>query len=184
MGVMACVFLLPLISLALTSCGKPTEPPPPPSAQSAPAKISAKDLFDQTVKLHHLPSAEKQGAERDRLLDQAAAGYEQLLKDCPAETHWCAQALRSLGNVRAEQRRLDDAVKAYTRVGEECPREEWEVVQAWKSAADLLWEAGRRDEATGFYRKIVERFDVESASPIVKTVVKGSKNRLADGASR
>src|SRR5438552_15917632 len=111
----------------------------------------AKALFEQTVKQYHLPSADAQGPARQRLLDQAAGGYERLLKTYRDQPYWCAQALRSLGNVRAEQGRLDDAVRLFTRVGERYPNEDWEVLQAWKSASDLLWEAHRHAEAKVFY---------------------------------
>jgi len=118
------------------------------------------------------------------LLQQAAAGYEELLRRYPDQQGWCAQALRSLGNVRTEQGRLDDAVRLYDRVAERYPRQDWEVLQAWKSAADLLWDAGRRAEAKAFYQKVVDRFDTASAPAVVKAALRGSKVRLADDASK
>src|SRR3990172_8161861 len=138
----------------------------------------AKDLFERTVREFHLPAAEAQGAARDKLLAQAAAGYEQLLRQHPNESFWCAQALRSLGNVRAEQDRLDEAVKLYRQVGERYPQQDWEVLQAWKSAADLLWDAGRREEARAFYQPIATRFDTADAPAVYQTIVKAAKNRL------
>jgi tetratricopeptide (TPR) repeat protein len=149
----------------LTGCGR-TE------------KTSAKELFEQTVREHHLPSATATGAEKEKLLDQSAAGYERLLRLCRDEPYWCAQALRSLGNVRAAQGRLEDAVRLYDRVGAEYPTAEWDVLQAWKSAADLLWDAGRHDEATGFYEKIIHRFDSGNAAGVIGTIVRFSKSRL------
>jgi tetratricopeptide (TPR) repeat protein len=140
---------------------------------------AAQSLFEQTTKVFHLPSADADGAERERLLAQAAAGYDELLRKYPDQSHWSAQALRSLGNVRAEQGRLDEAVGLYARVGARYPREDWEVLQAWKSAGDLLWEAGRAAEARRFYEKIVERFDSEPAPAVVQLIVRGSKSRLA-----
>lgn len=140
---------------------------------------AAKDLFEQAVKLYHLPSAEAQGVGREKLLSQAGSGYGQLLKKYSDQPHWCAPALRSLGNIRAAQGRLPDAVKCYTRLEKQFPHEDWEILQAWKSAADLLWEAGRSEEAKVFYRKIIARFDQLEAAPIIQAMVRGSKKRLA-----
>ena len=105
--------------LCFTGCGKKPETP------HQPKKVSAKELFDQTTKLYHLQSDQKEGAEKEKLLAQAAAGYEQLLGDCRDQPFWCAQALRSLGNVRTTQGRLDEAIKLYSRVAEQYPREDW-----------------------------------------------------------
>ena len=140
---------------------------------------AAKELFEQTVKLYHLPSGEAQGMEREKLLAQAAAGYERLLKNYSDQPHWCAPALRSLGNIRATQGRVADAVKIYRRLEKQFPRDDWEILQAWKSAADLLWEAKQPEEAKVFYRKIVARFDQPDAAAIVKAIVRGSQSRLA-----
>jgi TolA-binding protein len=138
---------------------------------------AAKALFDQTVKQYHLPPAEARGTRRQELLAQAAAGYERLLKTFRDQPYWCAQALRSLANVRAEQGRHDEAVKLYWRVGEQYPQQDWEVLQAWKSAGDLLWDAGRKDEARQFYRQIVARFNQPDASAVVQTVVRAARGR-------
>lgn len=140
---------------------------------------AAKALFDQTVKQYHLPSAEVTGAQRDQLLTQAAAGYEQLLRQYRDQPYWCAQALRSLGNIRAAQNRLDDAVQLYRQVGNRYPRQDWEVLQAWKSAGDLLWDANRKDEAREFYRQIVKRFDAAEAPAVYRVIVRSSQKRLA-----
>ncbi len=139
---------------------------------------AAKAAFDQTAKEFHLPSADAKGAERDRLLREAARGYEQVLSRFKDQPNWCAQALRSLGNVRAEQNRLDDAVKLFASVAKKFPAESWEVLSAWKSAGDLLWEAGKREQAKAFYRQLVERFDTADAPQVFKTIVRGSKVRL------
>jgi TolA-binding protein len=139
---------------------------------------AAQELFHQTTKLYHLPSAEAQGSAREKLLSQAAAGYSALVKEYPDQSFWAAQALRSLGNVRIAQEQTSDAIKIYAEVAAKYPQQEWEVLQAWKSAADALWENGRRNESKLFYQKIVERFDVADAQPIVKTIVCGSKTRL------
>ncbi len=108
---------------------------------------------------------------------EAAAGYRRVLRQHPDQPYWCAQALRSLGNVRAAQGRPDEAVKLYRQVGERYPQQDWEVLQAWKSAADLLWEAGRQEEARQFYRQIVRRFDVPDAPAVVQTVVRAARAR-------
>ena len=162
---------------SLPGCVTPVER----AAHQRQQEAAAKDLFDQTTKLYHLPSAQAQGQEREKLLAQAADGYRQLLRRYPDQPHWCAQALRSLGNVRAEQGKLDEAVRLYSRVEKEYPREEWEVLQAWKSAADLLWDAGQRDRAVVFYQKIVQRFDGSEQPAIVQTIVRASKRRLSAG---
>ena len=140
---------------------------------------AAKELFEQTVKLYHLPSSEAQGATQQKLFAQAATGYEQLLKNYSDQPRWCAPALRSLGNIRAAQGRMADAVKLYTRLEKQFPREDWEILQAWKSAADLLWEAKQLEEAKVFYRKIITRFDQPDAAVLIKAIVRGSKSRLA-----
>jgi len=117
-------------------------------------------------------------AHSNRQFDTAAAGYERILRQYPDQPALCAQALRSLGNVRAMQGRLDDAVKLYRRVGTKYPACDWEVLQAWKSAADLLWDAGRKIEARQFYRQIVERFDQPDAPAVTKLISQASRNRL------
>jgi TolA-binding protein len=118
-------------------------------------------------------------AHSDRQFTAAAAGYERILRQYPQQTNLCAQALRSLGNVRAAQGRLDDAVKLYAKVAQRYPGEDWEVLQAWKSAADLLWDAHRSTEAKTYYGRIVDRFDVPDAPAITKTIVQACRKRLA-----
>ncbi|MST95064.1 MAG: hypothetical protein EXS33_07330 [Pedosphaera sp.] len=137
-------------------------------------------LLNQTTKDFHQPSAEATGAARDRLLNQAAAGYSELLKKYSDQPDLCSQALRNLGNIRAAQGRLNDAVGRYTDVARKYPQQDWEVLQSWKSAADLLADAKRTAEAKVFYGKIVERFDRTNAPPVVKTIVRGSKSRLLE----
>ena len=172
-----CQLIVLLLALLLAGCAAPKETP----QQRAEA---ARALFDQTTKNFHLPSAEAHGAERDRLLAGAASGYEQLIKQYPEQTHACAQALRSLGNVRASQGRLDDAVKLYASVARKYPAEDWEILTSWKSAADLLAEAGRAAEAKPYYEKILARFDRPDAPAVVKTIVRGSRARLTGEARR
>ena len=142
---------------------------------------AAKAIFEHTTKTFHIPSAEAQANEKEKLQSQAADGYEQLLKKYPEQDYWAAQALRSLGNIRSAQGKLDAAVKSYAAVEKEYPQQKWEVLMSWKSAADLLWEAGRREEAKTCYRKIVTQYDNSEASQVEKTIVRGSKTRLAGG---
>ncbi len=142
--------------------------------------VGAKELFEATTKTYHLPSAGAQGTERQQLLSNAAKGYETVLRQYSDQPFWCAQALRSLANVRASQGQLNEALRLYARVGERYPAEEWEVLQAWKSAGDLLYEANRKSEASTFYQRIVQRFDVASSPAIVKATVHGAKRRLQD----
>ncbi len=144
---------------------------------------SAQELFGRTVTQYHQPSADAKDAERDALLRHAAAGYAQVLRQYRDQPFWCAQALRSLANVRAAQGRFDEAVSLYSRVGKDYPRNDWEVLQAWKSAADLLWDAGRRAEARKFYLLIVSRFGDDGAAPVAKIILEASKRRLFAGGS-
>ncbi len=148
---------------------------------SAPRAAAARALFDETTRQYHVPSSTAEGAERARLQEEAARRYAALVKKFPEQSFISAQALRSLGNIRAAQTNLDAAVKHYAAVGGKYPTQDWEVLQAWKSAADLLWDAGRRDEARHFYRQIVARFDRPDATMIVRTVVRGSQARLREG---
>jgi len=141
---------------------------------------AARALFEQATKEFHNPSAEAIGAEKTRLLKEAAKRYEELLKDYPEEQSLGAQALRGLGNVRASQGQTNEAVSIYAAMAEKFPAQDWEVLQAWKAAADLLWEANRREEARLYYRKIVTRFDQTNAPMIFRTVVRGSKSKLAE----
>jgi tetratricopeptide (TPR) repeat protein len=165
--------LLAILALAapLSSCSKRPEAP----GQRAAA---AKALFDRATKDFHLPSAQTNAVEQARLEREAAAAYQQLLRQYPDQSFWAAQALRNLGNVRAAQTNLDEAVRLYAAVAERYPKEEFEVLQAWKSAADLLWDANRQADAKLFYRKIVDRFDGTNQPSVVRLVVKGSHSHL------
>jgi tetratricopeptide (TPR) repeat protein len=131
-------------------------------------KQDAQTMFAEAV-AHH----------QQRHFAEAAAGYRRLLRQHRDQPYWCAQALRSLANVRAAQGKLDEAVKLYRQLAEQYPQEDWEVLQAWKSAADILWEGGRREQARSFYRRIVQRFDAQNCAAVVKLVVAGAKTRLA-----
>ena len=163
-----------ILMMLLLGCATPERK----AAEQQLRHTAAKDLFEQAAKRYDLPAADLQGAEKMRLLDLAAAGYEKVLKQYPDEKFWCAQALRSLGNVRAVQGRLDDAVKIWVRVEKEYPQQDWEVLLAWRSAANQLWDAGRKDEAREFYRKIVEQFDNGVEPTVIRLIVQGAKPRL------
>ncbi len=165
--------LAALLSLGLAGCAKHRTP------VGGDRFNAARELFDQTTRLYHLPSARAQEAAKDRLLEQAAAGYQDLLRLYPDQPAWCAQALRSLANIRTEQGRPDEAIALYGSVAERYPALDWDTLQAWKSAADLLWDAGRRDDAEAFYQRITLRFDhVKEVPQVVKTIVQASKRRL------
>ncbi len=164
---------LVLTALFLSSgCSHPRQTP----EQRANA---AKQLFDQTTKQFHNASAEAKGPEKATLQDKAAAGYEELLKKYPEQSYYAAQALRNLAGIRAEQGKIDAALKLYASVEKKYPKEDWQVLMAWKAGADLLWEHNRKDEARYLYRNIVNTFDKPDAPQVVKTVVRGSKRRLA-----
>ncbi len=158
------------LALLLTACV---------STKSSPERAAAaKAAFDRVTKEFHLPSAEAAGPKRADLLAQAARGYDELLRQFPDQPFWCAQALRSLANIRVAQGSPDEAVRLYGRVAEKYPREDWEVLQAWKSAGDLLWESKRAGEAKKFYALLVTRFDTPEQPPVVKIVVNVAKKRL------
>jgi len=145
------------------------------------AYADAKALFEHTSKQFHIPSAEAGGTEKLRLQNLALSGYEQLLKEYPAEDYWVAQALRSRGNIYSAQTNIDAAVKSFAAVERRCPKLDWEILISWKSAGDLLWEANRQSEARRFYGRIVERFDRAGSAQVVATIVRGSRLRLAEG---
>ena len=137
----------------------------------------AKEDFERTVRLYHLPSADATGSLRLDLLKKAAAGYLSVVKRFPQENRWSAQALRSLGNVYVELGQPEEALEAFTQVGVKFCDEDWEVLQAWKSAADLSWSAGRAETARTFDRRIVERFSVSNAPPIIRGIVASVRRR-------
>jgi len=157
----------------LTGCGGPALTP-------AQDEAAARELFNATVKQFHLPSAEAGGEAQTRLLEQAAAGYQKLLRDHPAQTVWCAQALRSLGNVRVAQGRIDEAAGLYRSVSQRYPAREWDALQALKAGGDTLWDAGRHAPAREFYQTITQRFDRPDSPLIFQTIVRGARTRLAD----
>ena len=158
-----------ILLMLLISCATP---PNPAHARAA------KSFFESIARDYHFPAAMATGTERNRLLSEAAAGYERILRQYPDQDEWSAKALRSLANVRAEQGQLDVAVKLYASVADKHPRQDWEVLQAWKTAADLLWDAGRPDDARKFYRQIVARFDQPAASAVVQTIVRAARRHM------
>jgi TolA-binding protein len=164
---------VPLAALSFVGCQPKTEPAAKPAG-------NGRDFFEQTIKEFHHPAAEARGAERERLLNATAVRYEQLLSTHREESDLCAQALLGLGNIRALQGRTNEAVQLYASVSEKYPGRDWEVLQAWKSAGDLLWDANRHDDARKYYARIVERFDRADAPMITKSVVRGSRSRLAE----
>jgi tetratricopeptide (TPR) repeat protein len=163
--------LLALSLLGTTACRHNDTDPQRRAAE-------AKALFERTTKEFHLPSAVATGAEKRRLETEAVRGYQQVLEQYPEQEYWCAEALRSLGNVRAAQTNLNAALKCWSKVAADYPRQDWEVLLALKSSADLLWDANRRDEAKVFYQEVVSRFDRTNTAAVVRTIVRGSKYKL------
>lgn len=166
---------LGIVVWTLTGCGGPALTP-------AQDEAAARELFNATVTQYHLPSADTNAAARTHLLEQAAAGYQKLLKDHPAQTAWCAQALRSLGNVRVAQGRIDEAVEIYRSVPQRYPTQLWDSLQALKAGGDSLWDAHRYTAAREFYQTITQRFDRPDAPQIFQTVARGAQTRLAEKA--
>lgn len=160
--------------VVLVSCReKPTVP--------AEARIEDPQAwFEITTKEFHIPSAATQSPERERLQDEAARRYAALIQQFPGESNLCAQALRSIGNIRAAQTNISEAVRQYSTVADRYGSQRWEMLQALKSAGDLLWEANLQAEAKGFYRQITNRFGSTNEPVIIQTVVRGSKARLIE----
>ncbi len=179
--------LIVLVALAL-GCGKPAKPEPikpaPPKAAvpvSTPERAeAAKALFEKAAAEFHNPSADATGEQKTKLLEGAAKRYAQLLQDYPEQKRWCAQSLRSLAGVRAEQGDTTAALKHYDRVATDFSNQEFEVLQAWKAAADLLWDAEQKTEAKAYYQKIVTRFDRKEIPPVYKIILNVSKKRVKD----
>ena len=170
--------LLATLMLGLAAGCKPAALALPQNAEQR--GLEARKLFETIVKEHHLPAADMMGTNQAAHLNQAAQGYESLLKAYPEQTNWCAQALRSLGNVRATEGRLEGALTCYKAVVTRYPAEDWEILQALKSGGDLLWDVGRRPEARRYYGQIVSRFDNTNATAIMQIVVKGAKARMRE----
>lgn len=142
------------------------------------AAAGAKEMFEETVRAFHLPSAEAAGERKAELLRRASEGYQRVLAQHPDDAFWAAQALRNLAAVRAAQSNLSEAVKLYAAVGDRYPNESFEVLQAWKAAADLLQDQGRTPEGRAFDQRIVERFVGTNQPALIQTVVKACRKRL------
>jgi TolA-binding protein len=160
--------------VAFVSCSPKPDAPLPPTT-------SAQALFAHASTNFHLPSAEARGAEKARLLEQAAAAYLAVLAQHSNDAYWAAQALRNLGNVRAAQGQTNEAVQLFASVEARYPQQRWEALAALKSAGDLLWDGGRREEARTFYQKLVTQFDTPEATQVEQTILRGAKRRLAAG---
>ena len=173
-------FLLPCALLVLScvilhsGCSLRPESSTPP----APTPLSAQAIYDRTAANFHQPAAEARGAEQARLLTEAAAGYEHVLKRFPRETNVCLLATRGLANVRASQGRIDDAVRIHVSLTNLPAASDWDRLIALKSAADLLWDARREAEAKPLYHQLVESFDRPGVSQMTQTIVRGSRTRL------
>jgi len=167
------VMLAFVLAVGLIGC---KENAPAPSGNST----DARTLMAEAMTHFHARSTELLGPERERLLNEAAQRYNELLKRFPLETNLCAQALRALGSIHATQGKTNEAVKLYAAVGEKYPSQDWEVLQAWKAAGDLRWEEHEREDAKKFYSKIVERFGKMDAPQIIQQVVRGSKARMTE----
>jgi TolA-binding protein len=160
-----------LVALLFVGCNSHRETPEQRAA-------FAKALFERATKEFHVPSAATTGADQKNLQDQAASLYSELLDKYPDQAAPAAQALRSLGNLRAAQTNLDLAVKCYLDVEKRYPAQDWEVLMSLKSAGDLLWDAGRQAEARPIYERLVARFDKPAAPQVVQTAVRGARTRL------
>ena len=168
-------WLVGAVAVLLSGCASPHEL----ARKREQRADAAQALFEQTVDRYHLPGVTAKGAERDQLLARAAADYSRLLRVYPDQRSLCAQALRGIATVRAEQGHLDDAVRIYYQVGQHYAELGWEVLQAWNSAGDLLWKTGRQTEAHAFYALIVQRFDHPSFPATFQTIVRHANSRLA-----
>ncbi len=177
-----------MIAALFLGCSKPTKPvpqKPSPAKPATPASTperaeAAKDLFEKAVAEFHNPSADATGDQKTKLLEGAARRYEQLLRDYPEQHRWCAQALRSLAGVRAEQGGMATALQHYDRVATDFGNQEFEVIQAWKAAADLLWDAEKETEAKLYYQKIITRFDQSELPPVYKIILNVARKRAGN----
>jgi len=164
---------LALLAALLTGCAEK------PKQTVEQRYAAAKALFEKASRDYHIPSAQARGIERSQLEEQAATIYGEIAARYADQPMWASQALRSLANIRSAQTNITEAVKLYAQVGEKFPKQDFEVLMAWKSAGDLLSDSGRTGEAKVYYEKIIARFDKPDALPIVQSVVRGCKARLA-----
>ena len=172
---MLCGWLLPsTFVILLSGCNSRPEPP----AISAPPTLSSQATYDSVATNLHRAAAEARGAERERLLAQAASGYEDVLKQFPSDTKVCLLATRALANVRALQARLDESVRLQLSVTNSPAAGDMDRLMALKSAGDLLWDAGRLKDAKPLYEQLVERFGKPGSSQLNQLIVRGARSRL------
>lgn len=172
---MLCGWLLPsTFVILLNGCNSRPEPP----AISAPPTLSSQATYDSVATNLHRAAAEARGAERERLLAQAASGYEDVLKQFPSDTKVCLLATRALANVRALQGRLDESVRLQLSVTNSPAAGDMDRLMALKSAGDLLWDAGRIEDAKPLYEQLVERFGKPGSSQLNQLIVRGARSRL------
>ncbi len=169
-GLLAAVMVCGLLGYA--GCGQKTESPQQ-------RYDAARALYEQTTRNLHLPSASATGAEQQHLQTEALRAYEQLLKRYPEQEYWCAKALCGLGNLQAAQTNYAAALRSWSAVTTLYPQAEWEVITALKSAADLQWDTGHPAEARVLYAKLVAAFDRTNAPAVVRSIVRGSRLKLA-----
>ncbi len=160
--------------ILLNGCNSRPEPP----AVTAPLAPSSQATYDSVATNLHRPAAEARGVERERLLTQTAAGYEEVLKQFPSDTKVCLLTTRALANVRALQGRLDDSVRLHLSVNNSPAAGDMDRLMALKSAGDLLWDAGRLKDAKPFYEQLVERYGQPGGSQLNQLIVRGARTRL------
>ena len=151
--------------------------PERPVVSVSPA-LSSQATYDSVATNLHRAAAEARGAERERLLTQAAAGYQNVLKQFPSATKVCLLATRALANVRALQGRLDESVRLHLSVTNSPAAGDMDRLMALKIAGDLLWDAGRLKDAKPLYEQLVERFGKPGSSQLNQLIVRGARSRL------
>jgi hypothetical protein len=151
--------------------------PEPPAVSPSPT-LSLQATYDAVATNLHRAAADARGAERERLLTQAAAGYEEVLRQFPSDTNVCLLSTRALANVRALQGRLDESVRLHLSVTNSPAAGDMDRLMALKSAGDLLWEAGRPKDAKPLYEQVVERFGKPGSSQLNQLIVRGARSRL------
>ena len=166
--------LLSSFVLLLPAChSRPAE-----AKVSAPPVLPAQASYESVATNAHRLGAEARGEERERLLTQAAAGYENVLKHFPSDTNVCLLTTRGLANVRALQGRLDESVRLHLSVTNSPAAGDMDRLMALKIAGDLLWDAGRHQEAKPLYEQLVERFGKPGSSQLNQLIVRGARSRL------
>lgn len=166
--------LFSLCVILLNGCNSRPELPAIP----APPALSSQATFDTVATNLHRAAAEARGAERERLITQAAEGYENVLKQFPSDTNICLLSTRALANVRALQGRLDESVRLHLSVTNSPAAGDMDRLMALKSAGDLLWDAGRLKDAKPLYEQLLERFGKPGSSQLNQLIVRGARSRL------